>query len=130
MTPEAFKTFKTFLTTQTAWPIVNEYYDRSWIVSYDEVAGKAILTLETKVSDGDVWTVSDVAIYTHQTRDKVLRWCETRARHQARREGRIPIPFKKLDSKTLLFDRGEVIDWWSKAEPTALTPMKGKQRRK
>ncbi len=106
-------------------------FGRSFVTQVDMVNGRIVVTAKEQISDSEVWTVNDVSIYTQQTPDKVLRWCQTRSRQQARREGRTPIPFKKYDAKTILFSRKEVESWWSAIEPSVIaTFTKGKIKRK
>jgi predicted RNA-binding protein (virulence factor B family) len=87
MNPEQQENLKRFLTdflnADGAWQKVNEHYDRSWFVKIDQQDSKIILRLEVETNDSEVWTVADVALYTHQDKDKILRWCEVRARQQA-----------------------------------------------
>lgn len=119
-----------YLNNEGRWTLVNELFDRSWNIIIDQQGKHIRLTLETRPTDNEVWTASDVAVYLHQDRDKIIRWCGTRARQEAKRAGKIPIPFKKQDAKTVLFSRKDVMDWWSRMEPAVLaTFVKGKVKR-
>ena len=105
-------------------------YGRSFTCVVSKVDGKIHILATEQATDSEVWTVHDVAAYTQQMSDKVLRWCQTRARQQAKREGRTPIPFRKQDAKTLLFSRREVMEWWDNAEPPVVaTFTKGKVKK-
>jgi hypothetical protein len=55
---------------------------------------------------------------------QILRWCQTRARQQARREGRTPVPFIKVDAKTIRFDPRELIKWWNTTKPPTVAAFK------
>jgi hypothetical protein len=123
---------KELFTDKDVLRAVKEHFDRSWFITIetDHEKRRLRVSLEAEPNNSEVWTVADVALYTHQDRDKILRWCQARARQQAQRAGKKPIPFKKVDGKTLLFSRKEITEWWSRLEPTVFPAFtKGKMRK-
>jgi D-alanyl-D-alanine carboxypeptidase len=107
-----------------------EVFGRSFTTQVSKVDGRIVVVATEQVSDSEVWTVNDVAIYTQQEPDKILRMCQTRAVQNARREGRTPIPFKKVDAKTVQFSRKDVIAWLAEMKPpVTATFVKGKFRK-
>jgi hypothetical protein len=112
---------------------IRREFDRSFVITADEVDGKVRISFEEKDSGLPVMTVGDVAAFLQTDRASVRRMTGERAQHRSHH----PIPFVKVGSKMLRFSRPAVEAWWNelcaskngKNNTSALTLPKGKVRK-
>lgn len=76
------------------------------LTAVKDARGNVTFTEETRDSGGQVMTVTDVATLLQKPASAIREMCKSRAQR-----GPHPLPFTKLNGKTLRFDRVKVMRW-------------------
>jgi hypothetical protein len=118
---------KRVFNADNGWKAVKKHFDRSFIITLDEEHGKVVLVFETKDSGQEFMTVADLAIILQTTRQKVRALTHARAQKSSRH----PVPFFKINGKSLRFKRSSIMEWLGamNAEKPVFAPAKGKGRK-
>ena len=105
---------------------IKQEFDRSFVITVDEVKGKIVIGVEERDSNSTVMTVGDVAAFLQTDRASVRRM----TRDRSQRDSRFPIPFVKLGAKMLRFYRPAIEEWFHKhVEAGNIVLPKGKRKR-
>ena len=107
---------------------IKREFDRSFNMSISEKDGKIRIQVEEQDTGQSVMTVGDVAAFLQTDRASVRRM----TRERSQRGAKHPIPYVKLGSKMLRFNRPDIEAWWTKVcgngNPALAVPPKGRKR--
>jgi len=107
---------------------IKREFDRSFNMSISEKDGKIRIQVEEQDTGHSVMTVGDVAAFLQTDRASVRRM----TRERSQRGAKHPIPYVKLGSKMLRFNRPDIEAWWAQVcrngNPALAVPPKGRKR--
>jgi hypothetical protein len=133
MTPKQQEAVIKTLSNPDVLKAIRREFDRSFVITADEVNGQVRISFEEKDSGLPVMTIADVAAFLQTDRASVRRMTGERAQHRSHH----PIPFVKVGSKMLRFSRPAVEAWWNELcaskngrnNTSALSLPKGRSRK-